>query len=82
MDHIIPRSQGGQDHACNGLPLCGPFSKKSPFPNGCHAAKTDRKFRITRAMLDRDQIEYLAGEGWVAWDDDGSVRGHGMKGFA
>ncbi len=77
----MPRSQGGENRVENGLPLCGPWSKLSPHSNGCHAAKTARRLKISRSWLDADQIEYLAEKKWVAWDDSGMPYGQGWRGF-
>lgn len=82
IDHVIPRSQGGVEHIHNGLPLCGPWSKKSPYPNGCHQAKTDRKLLLTKRMLAHDQRAWLKEKGWIDWNKDGEPIGKGMKGFA
>lgn len=79
-DHLIPRSQGGDDVVENGLPLCGVWSKLSPFPGGCHKAKTEKRLRISREMLDPDQIAWLAERGWVRWEA-GEPVGQGWRSF-
>jgi hypothetical protein len=80
LDHVKPKSQGGKSVVENGLVLCGPWSKVTP--GGCHLRKTDSRMLIRREWLDADQIEWLAREGWVAWDDDGEPYGAGMRHFA
>lgn len=65
----------------NGLPLCGPWSRQSPWPGGCHQAKTDRRMLLRREMFDADQLAYLAEQGWVAWDEKGEPYGRGYRGF-
>lgn len=82
IDHVMPRSQGGQSDVENGLVLCGPWSKASPWPNGCHQAKTEKRMTIEYDWLDPDQVEYLALKGWVSWNEQGEPGGHGCRGFA
>lgn len=81
MDHIIPKSQKGElrSDTRNGLPLCGAFSRNTP--GGCHPAKTDGRLQFEFEWFDADQIEFLAEQGWVVWDENGQPTGQGMKHF-
>jgi hypothetical protein len=83
MDHMIGRGQGGPSVVENGLPLCGPGSSLSPFPGGCHQAKTDGKLKIRPEWLWPDQVAWLAENGHATWHPDtGEVSGRHMKVFA
>lgn len=83
VDHIQERSQMGKSELENGLVLCGPFhGGGSPFPAGCHDAKTRGVLLIEYDWLDEDQIEYLKNNGWVEWDSNGEPTGHGFRAFA
>lgn len=75
VDHIKPRSAGGQSVVENGLPL------GSGFGCGCHDAKTAHRLKIRRDMLDPDQITYLADIGWAWWAPNGEVWGLGRDDF-
>ena len=72
MDHMKPRSQGGQSDVRNGLPLC----------RSCHERKTAGTLQIRYEWLDAEQVTYLAEIGWVAWDAAGQTYGEGYKHFA
>lgn len=77
LDHIKPRSQGGQSDVENGLPLCGAWGSC-----GAHARKTAGSLRIQKSWLDPDQIAYLDQIGWVRWDPEtGEVSGNGWRHF-
>lgn len=76
MDHIKPRSQGGQSVVENGLPLCGEFST-----NRHHPAKTAGTLKFDWAWLTPAQRTYLAKIGWVDWDEDGKPFGEGWRHF-
>ncbi len=80
-DHVWPRSQGGWSVVQNGLPLCGPWSRASPFQGGCHKAKTDGLLKIRYDWLTAAQRAWLAAVSWVRWDDDGVPHGRGMSHF-
>lgn len=71
-DHVIPRGRGGPSVVENGTVLCRP----------CHERKTEWEILYQRSWLDRDQVEWLAREGWVEWGEDGEPRGRGCRGFA
>lgn len=71
-DHIHPRGQGGKSVVENCLFLCAKH----------HEDKTNSLLKIERSWLEEDQIVYLAGIRWVAWDHDGEPYGHGWKHFA
>lgn len=83
MDHVIPKSQDRTARADveNGLPLCGAFSRSSPFPEGCHPAKTAGRLRFNPDWFSQGQLEYLAAKGYVDFDDDGNPFGRGYKHF-
>lgn len=81
IDHLVPRSQGGQSVVENGLVLCGPFAGDLKFAGGCHQAKTDSRMTIEYDWLDEDQIAWLAEVGWVVWDQTGSPTGRGWRHF-
>lgn len=83
MDHMVGRAQLGPSAVENGLPLCGPWAELSPFPGGCHQAKTDGKLRIRREWLTPEQVAWLADNGHAVWDPvTGEVSGLHMKVFA
>lgn len=71
IDHIIPRSQGGRSDRENGAPLC----------RDCHYAKTCGTLQYEPEWLLWPTIEYLADNGWVAWDADGEPYGRGLRHF-
>ena len=70
--HIIYRSQGGKEHAENGIPLCSEH----------HAAVHARTLLVDWRWLSKASLDYLADRGWVAWDEQGEPYGRGYKGFA
>lgn len=87
MDHMVGRGQGGLSAVENGLPLCGPWADLSPFPGGCHQAKTDGKLKIQLEWLTAEQVAWLAAGGpegpHAVWDPvTGAVSGRHMKVFA
>lgn len=71
MDHIMPRSQGGESIVWNGLPLCEPD----------HRAKTEHRLLIRPEWLSDGQRAYLRARGWVWWDETGRPCGRGMRSF-
>jgi hypothetical protein len=62
--------------------LCGPWSRSSPHPGGCHAAVTENKMLMERDWLDPDQIAWLEDVRWVWWDQLGEALGPGSRRFA
>lgn len=60
IDHLIPRSQGGLSIVENGLLLC----------RDCHRKKTEHRMLVDPMWLDEDQLEWLASEGHVMFDED------------
>lgn len=71
VDHVMPRAQGGPSVVENGLPLCEEH----------HGMKTASRLRFDRAMLDADQVLWLAERRWVNWDDAGEPYGRGYRHF-
>lgn len=77
VDHLIPRSQGGESVVQNGLPLGGSF--------GCghHDEKTAHRLLIERDWLDPTQVTWLENEGHARWDPvTGIVSGRHCRLFA
>lgn len=79
MDHIKPRSQGGESVVENGIPLCGPWSEI--VDGGHHLMKTSGRIKFEWAWLTEAQRAYLAAIGWVDWDEDGKPFGEGWRHF-
>lgn len=69
--HVKYRSQGGEDDWRNGIPLCGHH----------HRLVHSRDVLISPAWLMTDALEYLAGIGWVDWDEHGEPFGRGWRSF-
>lgn len=69
--HVIYRSHGGQNAAENGIPVCSEHHRR------IHARST----LIAPEWLLYDARMYLAGKGWVEWDDEGQPFGMGHRGF-
>lgn len=70
--HLHYRSQGGQDDAANGLPLCTRH----------HTQVHQRWLKVRPEWLLQETRDYLARQGVVCWDEDGRPFGRHFRGFA